>query len=332
MSHSLITKKLDGALGPNQIIEHIKRNNGSIEVYDYIKLCNDFYYKNYLPFGRSGDFITSCHISSVFGEIIAISLIGLWEHMGKPSDIDLIELGPGDGLLMFDILNTFKKIKSFTPKFSIKFIDINQRFQPDYDCYFYSNMDEALSNKPTLFIGNEFFDALPIQQYCLLKNNKKEPRYVNHSYNDELSFSCEDSDVEESWVDGRQIMQSICDHVNRDNGAGIIIDYGYCQQSPKGSTLQAISKHSYVNALENPGVFDLTTHVNFYEMARILHENNICHTYETQGEFLINRGIMQRADCFSQSPEAYRQLRKAIDRLTCPTEMGGLFKVMTFFL
>ena len=57
------------------------------------------------PFGRTGDFVTSPEISQVFGELVGIWFVSQWIVQGrKNSGIDLIEVGPGRGTLMDDIL------------------------------------------------------------------------------------------------------------------------------------------------------------------------------------------------------------------------------------
>src|SRR5260221_13801808 len=62
------------------------------------------YYRNYNPIGMQGDFITSPEVSQMFGEMIGACFTELWERMGNPSEIHVIELGPGQGTLMQDFL------------------------------------------------------------------------------------------------------------------------------------------------------------------------------------------------------------------------------------
>ncbi|OMH82300.1 NADH dehydrogenase [ubiquinone] complex I, assembly factor 7 [Zancudomyces culisetae] len=140
-------------------------------------------------FGSTGDFVTSPEISQMFGEIVMIWYIALWEMMKCPGNIEIVELGPGKGTLMSDMLRTAKRFKRFGDKIKkVHMIEASEELKNnqkvkllagdhttntskygDYEINWYSNIDELqLSEGSTaFFIAHEFFDALPIHRFEL---------------------------------------------------------------------------------------------------------------------------------------------------------------------
>lgn len=59
-------------------------------------------------FGQKGDFITSPEISQIVGELLGIWLVAEWMAQGRASSgVEIIEVGPGRGTLMDDILRVW---------------------------------------------------------------------------------------------------------------------------------------------------------------------------------------------------------------------------------
>ena len=55
------------------------------------------YWQRAATIGAGGDFITAPEISQVFGELIGLWSAVVWQGMGRPSPLRLVELGPGRG-------------------------------------------------------------------------------------------------------------------------------------------------------------------------------------------------------------------------------------------
>ena len=128
------------------------------------------YYMKKNPFGQGGDFITAPLISNLFGEMIAIWCVAFWEHIGKPKKFLLVELGPGDGTLCKDLLRTFKQFKNFYDSLEINLLEISdkmkiiQKGKINNKKVKWIKKIEEINCGPIIFLGNEFFDALPIKQ------------------------------------------------------------------------------------------------------------------------------------------------------------------------
>ena len=107
----------------------IKKHNLSIEEYINLSLYDKKfgYYSKKKTFGKKGDFLTAPNISRLFSEMIAIWSISFWESLGSPRKFNLIELGPGRGSLMMDIVRV---LDNFLDKnivnYSLYFHEINK--------------------------------------------------------------------------------------------------------------------------------------------------------------------------------------------------------------
>ena len=138
---------------------------------------NKGYYMNKNPIGNKGDFITSPNISIMFSEMITIWLISFWEKIGCPKNINIVELGAGNGEMMLQILKTIEKFNKF--KSSSNFIIYEkspylkkiQKNKIKFENIKWISSLNKISKFPSIFIANEFFDALPIKQFVKKKDN-----------------------------------------------------------------------------------------------------------------------------------------------------------------
>ena len=99
----------------NKLIDHINQNPEGISLDQFIKIClfeKNGYYRSNQPIGKSADFTTAPEISQLFGEILGLYIYDLW-YKHFQCKLNLVELGPGRGTLVADILRINKNFKPF---------------------------------------------------------------------------------------------------------------------------------------------------------------------------------------------------------------------------
>ena len=311
---------------------------------------NGFYMKNN-PFGKKGDFITSPNISILFSEMLSVWTVSFWQNLKCPKKINLIELGSGNGQMIYDMINSFKNFPKFYK--SCKFIileksphlkKIQKKKLKNFKVKWIKNLNEIKKGN-NIFIANEFFDALPIKQFFKL-NNKWFERFIKFDKNKNKSFVNINSNIKkiekkigfkisnnqktiEYSPAALEYLKNISKKINN-NGALLIIDYGYLEDSMK-DTLLAIRKHKISNLLNEFGNSDITYKLNFKILKKITNNLKLkCQGITTQRNFLTYLGIHQRAEIisrglpFSKKADIYYRLKRLIDK----NQMGDLFKVM----
>src|SRR5580658_6312449 len=106
---------------------------GPMPIAEYMRLCLTHpqygYYINRDPLGAGGDFITSPEISQMFGELIGLWMAAVWQQMGAPENVRIIELGPGRGTLLQDALRAAKVVKNFRAAIVLHLVEISPALQ-----------------------------------------------------------------------------------------------------------------------------------------------------------------------------------------------------------
>ena len=339
--------------GIEKLIHDRIRKNGPITIADYMKACllhPEFgYYIKSNPFGQSGDFVTSPEISQMFGELLGVWVITQWQALGKPSMINLLELGPGRGSLMSDLMRVVTKQPELEKAINLYLIEISPKLQEiqnsvlsAYSPVWISHISEIVEG-PILIVANEFFDSFPIHQFTHSKEGWQErhvglasdakpklqfvlsPEIVSY-----LPFNSPKGSVLESSPSTINYMKSIIYQLKRQSGAAAIIDYGYFETSLV-DTLQAVRNHNFVSVLESPGKTDLTAHVNFGSLVQLVQETNGMRALTfTQRDFLCQHGIQERATSLMSGANIkhFPDIIASYERLIGRRQMGELFKVL----
>lgn len=321
--------------------------NGCMPLDQFLSIVIPYYYRNNVALGRSGDFITAPEASQMFGEIIGIWAAEQWLKRGQ-AVIELVELGPGNGLLMSDLLRATKNIKSFHSCIKkIHFIEISntlkQAQQQAIEHYniplmWHETLNHLPSNTQYIIIANEFFDALPIKQF-LYKNNVLYETYVGltddilrlqlhkASVNIQHRQDINDNEVIEIAPTLTYHITQISNFIKETDSAALIIDYGYTH-SPKTSTLQAIKGHQTVPILEHIGNADITSLVNFHSIIQQCQTHFISANLDTQAEFLTRYHIKERAKILIQNGADEGKIQWQLQMLLGQHKMGEAFKVL----
>ncbi len=337
----------------NKILKEINAS-GPISIERYMEMAlfdrKLGYYNKANPIGSKGTFITAPEITQVFGELIGLFMVQYWIDCGQFKPFTLLELGPGKGTLMSDLLRSSLIVPDYLDSCNLCLLEKSHSLKEqqmknlqDTNPVWLDSLEE-LPDQPVIALANEFFDTLPIRQFVRGKKYWQE-RLVGKS-GDSLQFELSpefefkplegrlkdtsEGDIVEIRTGALGFIQGILDKIKKYGGIFLIIDYGESQSL--GDTFQALEANQYANPLANPGSADLTSHVDFGALVKDIDDISVSPLLG-QGKFLQNLGILQRSQILAKNltGEELEIHRKAIDRLISPHQMGNLFKVMAIY-
>jgi SAM-dependent MidA family methyltransferase len=331
---------------------------GPMSIAEYMRLCLTHpqygYYVTRDPLGAHGDFVTAPEISQMFGELIGVWMVAVWQQMGSPENVRVVELGPGRGTLMNDALRAAKVVGDFHAALVVHLVEISPKLQQAQEqlleglgvpILWHSALAEVPSG-PVIIIANEFIDALPVHQAVKRADGWHE-RVVEIAPSGELAIGIARDPLphfeatlprglrqapEGSVYEWRSdtVALEIGRRVRTD-GAALIIDYGHAWYG-LGETFQAVAGHSFTDPLRAPGEADLTAHVDFAALAQSAQIiGGRIHGPISQRDLLRGLGIDKRAAALkTRAPERAAEIDQALARLTAtgPRGMGELFKAL----
>ena len=311
------------------------------------------YYMRGNPLGARGDFVTAPEISQIFGELIGLWCTDLWQRMGAPNRVVLVELGPGRGTLMADFLRAASRVPGFREALRLYLVEaspplweLQQQALSEIDPAWTSRFDDV-PDGPLLLVANEFLDALPIRQLVRARSHWAE-RMVAADASGRLAFADSPESpalsllvppdrrdaapgaVAEICPAAATLAAALAERLTHHPGAALFIDYGYVD-CPPGDTLTAISAHRGADVLGDPGAADLSAHVDFAAFATAAREAGaVVYGPVTQRDFLLALGAETRLAALLRQadPNQRRTLKSGLRRLIDPQEMGTLFKVL----
>jgi NADH dehydrogenase [ubiquinone] 1 alpha subcomplex assembly factor 7 len=314
------------------------------------------YYRTRDPFGAAGDFTTAPEISQIFGELLGLWCVEMWQALGSPPALNLVELGPGRGTLMADALRAARLRPAFRAAASVHLVETSESLRarqaatlaqadPGLAPVWHDSLATVPAG-PMLLLANELFDALPIHQFVRTEDGWRERVVALADDGDSLGFGLAPpgpalallADAQRTAPVGAIAEVSpaaiaLAAEIARRavaGGAALVIDYGPAA-SAAGDSLQAVRQHRPVDPLAAPGEADLTAHVDFAALARAAREAGAAvHGPLPQGTFLARLGLEMRAATLLRAATGAqaRDIRAAVARLLDPGEMGTLFKAL----
>ncbi|XP_004839359.1 protein arginine methyltransferase NDUFAF7, mitochondrial isoform X8 [Heterocephalus glaber] len=280
------------------------KSTGPITVAEYMKevLTNPAkgYYMHRDMLGEKGDFITSPEISQIFGELLGIWFISEWMATGKNVAFQLVELGPGRGTLMGDILRVFSQLGSVLKNCDISIHLVEKTPQGWREVLI--DIDPQVSGKLRFVLAPCVTPAQAFLQHDEIRDHVE---------------VCPDAGV---------IIQELSERIALTGGAALIADYGH--DGTKTDTFRGFCGHELHDVLIAPGTADLTADVDFSYLRRMAQGKVASLGPTEQQTFLKNMGIDVRLKVLfnkSDEPSVRQQLLQGYDMLMNPQKMGERF-------
>jgi SAM-dependent MidA family methyltransferase len=328
--------------------------DGPIGVAEYFTRClhdpRDGYYATRPGLGAGGDFITAPLVSQMFGELIGLWAVETWIRMGRPSPFRLIEMGPGDGTLISDLLRAARLAPDFLAAADLWLVEVSPPLRalqgerlaaaplpPQWS----DSLNAVPAGAPVILVANEVLDCLPARQFIRTDQGWAE-RVIGLDPAGDLAFGLKALSREPVPLDGgragsvvesspaqQALAAEIGHRVATDGGAALLIDYGRDVPGP-GDTLQAIQGHRKVDPLAAPGQADLTVWADFPAVLEAARKAGArTGPILSQAAFLCGLGLEARSEALAAArPDRAEQIARQLDRLTGEAQMGQLFKVV----
>ncbi len=318
---------------------------GPLTIAQYMTAClhdpQEGYYATRPVLGEAGDFITAPLISQMFGELIGVWAVSCWQAMGAPARLTLVEMGPGDGTLMSDLLRAARVAPKFLEAADIWLVETSeplaalQAQRLGNRVRWARSLDEVPVGEPTLLVANELLDCLPVRQFVRTVTGWAE-QVVGLDDHGALAFGlvpapialpdARDGAVLEISAAQEALGAALGERLAVDAGAALLIDYG--RDTPGfGDTLQALLRHEKVDPLAGPGEADLTVHADFPAVMAAARKAGAEAAILTQAAFLARLGIGERAEALVRArPDKAPVIGRQLNRLVGGDEMGELFK------
>ena len=343
-----------------EIVSEIEDNNGEIDFSRYMHHAlyhphYGYYSSGQVLFGEGGDFVTAPELGNLFARCLAVQAAQILEDIAGST---IVEFGAGSGSLAADLLIALNELGSLPKNYwilepSAMLVARQQQTIRDKAPEFVERVGwlQTLPDQPIngVMIANEVLDAIPV---CRFTRTDQGAMRIGVGHNNLVFFDQTTKDLltHDEIPGWSQLADGYCSELHPqsmawvrsvveclDAGTLLCIDYGYPAheyyhpQRGQGTLRCHRQHHVHNDPYQYPGLEDITAHVNFTSLADAAIDAGMeLSGFTTQAGFLTALGLLDMVTKQAQSMDTRQQvlLNQQVKRLTLPSDMGELFKVM----
>ncbi len=342
-----------------RIADEISRSGGAIDFSRFMELALyspefGYYTGGRQKFGAAGDFVTAPELGNLFARCLAHQIAEVLRGLGGGA---VLEVGAGRGLLAADLLVALDALGSAPDQYYIletsAALAAQQRETLTARAPGVHQRVRWLQGWPDrlqgVIVGNELLDAMPVQRFCITRSGARligvgwrDGKFVEQVHATPAPDCCEFIQglelpvgyVSELHVQAQAWVRSVAEVL--DAGLVLLIDYGfpmhefYHADRGQGTLMCHYRHRAHGNPYVLVGMQDITAHIDFSAIARVAQESGLdVLGYTQQAPFLLSLGLMQIVEAETQESLAEQlALAQQVKKLTLPSEMGELFKVI----
>jgi SAM-dependent MidA family methyltransferase len=287
-----------------------------------------YYSSGRCAIGRKGDYFTNVSVGPLFGQLLALQFLEIWERLGKINNFVIVEQGAHDGQFALDVLEFVQKRRpEFFDALRYRIIEpfpILKEQQCRMLEAFGDKIEWRASSEPFtgVHLSNDLLDAMPVR---LISDGTEKLVGLEGD-----KFVFVDRPIDKAilnqpaldWIDGTA--------ANLQRGYVITIDYG-CTNEDCRRNVQVRAQHRNLHSpFDSIGDADITMSVDWESILKRAQANCLCVAgFTDQHHFLT--GIISQFESGDRGQSLLADSRKAkreLQTLLHPEMLGRTFQVL----
>ena len=332
-------------------LRHRIRRHGPITFAEFMEAAlydpdQGFYAR--APIGRDGHFVTSPHVSTAFGDLLARQLAECWEHLGRPDPFTVVELGAGDGTLARRIIRAVQPVPELAGSLRYRVVERT----PGQAEALRSSALEVLGSLHEAapltgcVVANEVLDNVPFHRLRATPDGRLVEVMVGTDGDRLVEVEAEPTAEaraalvtplapgEERPVSPRalELIRDIAETLER--GYAFLFDYGFVAGETPGPVHAYRAHRVMTEVLEDPGGRDVTAAVDLEAVAREAKASALqVWGPVTQRDALLSLGyrmweegaLARQAESDPVTATRVYEERSRASILVDPAKLGGLY-------